>query len=243
VRRDELSWDEYGAVLFDLDGVLTPTAVVHEHAWAKMFTEYFTKKGVEPMYTDGDYFAYLDGKPRYDGVRSLLESREIELPEGDPSDPPDAETVCGLGNRKNQVFGQVLADEGVEPYPGSVALLDELDRRGIEMAVVSSSKNAPAVLEAARIADRFDVVVDGAVSAAESLRGKPSGETFVYAARRLGVPVERAVVVEDAISGVAAGRDGGFGLVVGVDRGAGRDALLENGAHIVAADLGELVSA
>jgi beta-phosphoglucomutase family hydrolase len=229
-------------VLFDLDGVLTPTAVVHEHAWAKMFTEYFTAKGIEPPYVDADYFAYLDGKPRYDGVRSLLESRAIELPDGDPSDPPDAETVCGLGNRKNQVFGQVLADEGVEPYAGSVALLDELRARGIEVAVVSSSKNAPAVLEAAQIADRFDVVVDGAVAAAELLRGKPSGETFVYAAERLGVSVDQAVVVEDAISGVVAGRDGRFGLVVGIDRGAGRQALLDNGADIVASDLSELVT-
>jgi beta-phosphoglucomutase family hydrolase len=237
-----VEWTDYKAVLFDLDGVLTPTAVVHEHAWAKMFNEYFTAKSVQPPYSDADYFAYLDGKPRYDGVRSLLDARGIHLPEGDPSDEPDVETVCGLGNRKNQVFGQVLADEGVVPYAGSVALLDQLDHWGIGMAVVSSSKNAPAVLEAAGLADRFDVVVDGAVARDHELPGKPSGETFVFAARLLGVPVEQAVVVEDAISGVAAGRDGGFGLVVGVDRGAGRQALIDHGADVVTGDLGELVA-
>jgi beta-phosphoglucomutase family hydrolase len=238
-----VNWSDFRAVLFDLDGVLTPTAVVHEHAWAKMFSDYFTAHNVQPPYTDADYYAYLDGKPRYDGVRSLLEARGLRLPEGDPDDPPDAETVCGLGNRKNQVFNEVLADEGVEAYPGSVVLLDTLAEREVAVAVVSSSRNARPVLETAGLADRFDVIVDGEVARKNGLRGKPSGETFVYAAQQLGVDVADAVVVEDALSGVAAGRGGGFGLVVGVDRGAGRQQLLDNGADIVVDDLAELANA
>jgi len=237
-----VDWNDYRAVLFDLDGVLTPTAVVHEHAWAAMFTAFFDQHDVEPPYTDADYFAYIDGKPRYDGVRTLIRARGVELPEGAPDDPPTAETVCGLGNRKNEVFNELLATEGVEPYAGSVALLDELRQRGIEVAVVSSSKNAPAVLEAAGIADRFDVVVDGRVAAEHSLQGKPSGRTYVYAAESLAVPVTRSVVVEDALSGVAAGKDGGFALVVGVDRGAGHQALIDHGADLVVDDLAELVT-
>lgn len=237
-----VDWNDYDAVLFDLDGVLTPTAIVHEHAWAKMFAEYFDARAIEPAYTDADYYAYVDGKPRYDGVRSLLASRGVELPEGEVSDPPTAQTVCGLGNRKNEVFSQVLASEGVEPYAGSVALMDDLASRGVEMAVVSSSKNAPAVLAAAGIANRFDVVVDGEVARQHGLKGKPSGETYTYAAQLLDTAVARTVVVEDALSGVAAGRDGGFGLVVGVDRGAGRDALVEQGADVVVEDLAELVT-
>ena len=237
-----MDWNDYDAVLFDLDGVLTPTAIVHEHAWAQMFSEYLGSQGIEPPYSDADYFAYIDGKPRYDGVRSMLASRGVELPEGEPGDAPTAQTVCGLGNRKNEVFSQILASDGVEPYPGSMALMDDLEARGVEMAVVSSSKNAPAVLAAAGIAQRFDVVVDGEVARAQGLKGKPSGETYTYAATLLDTSVARTVVVEDALSGVAAGRDGGFGLVVGVDRGAGRDALVAQGADVVVEDLAELVT-
>lgn len=237
-----VDWNDYRAVLFDLDGVLTPTAIVHEHAWAAMFTAFLDQHAIEPTYTDADYFAHIDGKPRYDGVRSLLRARGVELPEGSPDDPPSAATVCGLGNRKNEVFNEVLAAEGVEPYAGSVALLDDLRRRGVEVAVVSSSKNAPAVLAAAGLADRFDVVVDGRVAAERSLPGKPSGRTYVFAAEQLGVAAAEAVVVEDALSGVAAGKDGGFGLVVGVDRGAGRQTLLEHGADVVVDDLAEMVT-
>ncbi len=235
--------DRYDAVLFDLDGVLTPTADVHMRAWGKMFTGYFEENGITPAYTDADYFAYVDGKPRYDGVRSALASRGVTLPEGDPADPPGTETVCGLGNSKNVMFDAVLKDEGVDPYPGSVALLDDLERRGVAMAVVSSSRNARPVLAAAGLADRFEVVVDGVVAADEGLAGKPAAETFERAAELLGASVTRAVVVEDAVSGVAAGRAGGFGLVVGVDRGAGADVLLEAGADVVVADLAELVTA
>ena len=177
-----VDWDDYDAVLFDLDGVLTPTAEVHMHAWAELFTAFLSEHGLaehgiaEP-YSESDYFDYIDGKPRYDGVRSMLASRGITLPEGDPSDPPTTETVCGLGNRKNEVFAAILHRDGVEPYPGSVALLDHLAGLGTQVAVVSSSRNAPAVLAAAGLADRFEVVVDGAVATAHRLPGKPAPRT------------------------------------------------------------------
>ncbi|MFD1718162.1 HAD family hydrolase [Georgenia deserti] len=228
------------AVLFDLDGVLTPTAEVHMRAWSRLFTPYLEARGVEP-YTDADYFDHIDGRPRYEGVRAMLAARGITLPEGDPSDPPEAETVCGLGNRKNAELTAVLEAEGVEPYPGSVRFTDALLGAGIAVAVVSSSKNAPAVLAAAGIADRFDVVVDGAVAADRHLAGKPQPDTFIHAAERLGVPVARSAVVEDALSGVQAGRAGDFGLVVGVDRGVGAERLREAGADLVVTDLADLL--
>lgn len=237
-----MDWHSYDAALFDLDGVLTPTAEVHMRAWRQLFTDFLTKRGVDQPYLDSDYFDYIDGKPRYEGVRSLLASRGIQLAEGDPSDGPDVETVCGLGNRKNEFFAAVLDDEGVQPYAGSVQLLDHLAECGTKIAVVTSSRNAAAVLEAADLQPRFGVVVDGNVAAEKGLRGKPSPDTFVAAAKELGVPVERAVVFEDAVSGVAAGHAGGFGLVVGVDRGVGAQRLTESGADIVVADLAELAS-
>jgi beta-phosphoglucomutase family hydrolase len=237
-----VDWNGYEAALFDLDGVLTPTAEVHMRAWRDLFVDFLTTRGLtDPPYTEQDYFDHIDGKPRYDGVRSFLASRDVPLAEGDPSDGPDVQTICGLGNRKNAFFAAVLADEGVKPYPGSVALLDFLAEGDTKVAVVSSSRNAPAVLEAAGLAERFELVVDGTVAAREGLAGKPSGATYVYAAEQLGVPVQRAVVFEDALSGVEAGRDGGFGLVVGVDRGVGADRLTTAGADIVVEDLAELV--
>lgn len=236
-----MEWDAFDAALFDLDGVLTPTADVHMVAWRRMFTEYFEAHGVSPAYSDADYFTYVDGKPRYDGVRACLASRGVALPEGSPSDPPGAQTVCGLGNTKNALFDAVLREEGVVAYPGSVALLDHLTELGVAVAVVSSSRNATAVLTAAGLIDRFTVIVDGVVAADRGLPGKPEADTFRFAAQSLGVPVERAVVVEDAVSGVAAGRAGSFGLVVGVDRGAGAAELLAAGADVVVEDLGELV--
>ena len=233
--------DAYAAVLFDLDGVLTPTAEVHMRAWDQMFNQFLAQRGGHEPYTDADYFAHVDGKPRYDGVRDMLATRGITMPEGSPDDPPEAETVCGLGNRKNAVFSAILESDGVQPYPGSVHALDRLRERGVPVAVVSSSRNAPAVLTAAGLRERFDVVVDGAVAAADGLAGKPAPDTFVAAARRLGVDPGHAVVVEDAVSGVAAGRAGSFGLVVGVDRGVGEQALLDAGADVVVSDLAELV--
>lgn len=236
-----MHWDDYDAALFDLDGVLTPTAEVHMHAWSRMFNDYLREQGIAEPYTDDDYFAHVDGKPRFDGVRSFLLSRGITLPEGDPRDAPDALTVCGLGNRKNAAFSAVLADEGVAPYPASVRLLDGLEQRGTAVAVVSSSRNAAKVLAAAGLAERFAVVVDGEVAAREGLAGKPSPETYLRAATILQVPAARAVVFEDALSGVASGRAGGFGLVVGVDRGAGEQALLDAGADLVVSELDELL--
>jgi beta-phosphoglucomutase family hydrolase len=237
-----VDWHEYDAALFDLDGVLTPTAEVHMQAWRQLFTDFLTKRGINQPYLDSDYFDYIDGKPRYDGVRALLASRGIQLAEGDPGDSPDLETVCGLGNRKNEFFAAVLREKGVQPYAGSVQLLDHLAERGTKVAVVTSSRNATAVLEAADLGPRFDVVVDGNVAAEKGLRGKPSPDTFVAAADELGVSVQRAVVFEDALSGVEAGHAGGFGLVVGVDRGVGAQRLTESGADVVVDDLGELAS-
>ena len=166
-------------MLFDLDGVITPTAEVHMHAWAEMFYDFLSRHDVAP-YTEQDYFAHVDGRPRYDGVAALLASRDIELPWGDPSDDADAETVCGLGNRKNAMFGEVLARDGVKPYPGSVRLLDALDERGTRMAIVSSSANAPDVLRAAGLLDRFETVVDGAV-AKENAAARQAGARHLRA--------------------------------------------------------------
>lgn len=236
-----MQWDNYDAALFDLDGVLTPTAEVHMRAWEQMFTDFLTSSGVAQPYTEADYFAHIDGRPRYEGVAAMLASRGIELPQGTPEDPSTAQTVCGLGNRKNELFTEVLRSEGISAYAGSLALLDHLDRVGIAMAVVSSSKNAPEVLKAAGIADRFPVVVDGAVAARQHLPGKPRPDTYAYAAEQLGLPCSRSVVLEDAISGVQAGAAGDFGLVVGVDRGAGAASLTEHGAEVVVTDLAELI--
>ncbi|MEO6142493.1 MAG: beta-phosphoglucomutase family hydrolase [Dermatophilaceae bacterium] len=238
-----MDWSHFEAALFDLDGVLTPTAEVHMRAWREMFTTYFAEHDVEPAYTSADYFTHVDGKPRYDGVRAALASRGIELPEGDPTDEPGTETVCGLGNVKDALFNRMLDAGGVVAFPGTLDLLDALAARGVAVAVVSSSRNALAVLVAANLAGHFTVVVDGEVARHTGLRGKPSPETFEYAAAALGVPAAQAVVIEDAVSGVAAGRAGAFGLVIGVDRGAGAETLRGAGADLVVRDLGELMPA
>ena len=237
-----VAWETFTAILFDLDGVITPTAIVHMRAWEEMFNAYLQQKtpGAAP-YTDQDYFAYVDGKPRYDGVRDFLASRDIELPEGTPADAPDLETVCGLGNRKNDAFNEVLERDGVEAYPGSVRFLDYLATLDVRLGVVSSSVNAPTVLKAAGLLDRFETVVSGAVAEEKGLPGKPAPDTFVYAGDVLGATPEHAVVLEDAVSGVKAGAAGAFGLVVGVDRGAGQETLLSAGASLVVSDLDELV--
>ncbi|MFE1644308.1 HAD family hydrolase [Microbacterium sp. P01] len=232
----------YDAVLFDLDGVLTPTAEVHMHAWKTMFDELFAAWDVSPAYTDRDYFEYLDGKKRYDGVASLLRSRDIEVPWGDPSDEPEADTVCGIGNRKNVVFARVLREEGIAPYPGSLDLVDRLIAAGTPIAVVSSSKNAEEVLTSAGIRDRFSVVMDGVIAERDDLSSKPAPDVFLEAARMLGVDPARSAAVEDAISGVQSAAAGHFALVVGVDRGVGPDALRDAGADIVVQDLGEFTA-
>jgi beta-phosphoglucomutase family hydrolase len=230
-----VSWPDYDAVLFDLDGVITPTAEVHMRAWSDMFNEFLDSwdgAGDTATYTDVDYFAHVDGKPRYDGVRDFLSSRGI---------PATEELVRELGDRKNDAFNVVLERDGVAPYPGSVLLLDHLARTGTPLAVVSSSANAPAVLEAAGLLDRFGIVVSGTVATELGLPGKPAPDTFLHAAAELGATPRRAVVLEDAVSGVRAGRSGEFGRVVGVDRGAGEQVLLDAGADVVVGDLADLV--
>lgn len=229
----------YDGYLFDLDGVITPTASVHMLAWRTMFTELFEQWGVSEPYTDADYYASLDGKKRYEGVASLLHTRGIELPFGVPSDEAGNTTVCAIGNLKNDVFLQLLELEPVAAYAGSVALLDVLHDK--PLAVVSSSKNAEQVLASAGLRDRFSVVVDGMVAEREHLPSKPAGDMFALAAQRLGVDPARCVAFEDALSGVASARAAGVALVVGVDRGVGADVLLREGAHTVVEDLGEFL--
>ncbi|WP_404434044.1 HAD-IA family hydrolase [Microbacterium lacus] len=231
----------YQAVLFDLDGVLTPTAEVHMHAWQTMFENLFADWNIAPPYTEADYFEHLDGKKRYDGVAALLRNRDVEVPWGDPSDSPEEDTICGIGNRKNLVFERVLREDGIAPYPGSLALLDVLAAAGTPIAVVSSSKNAEEVLASAGIRDRFPVVMDGVIAERDNLSSKPAPDVFVEAARMMGVDPATSVAVEDAISGVRSASAGGFGLVIGVDRGVGSSALTDAGAHIVVSDLEEFV--
>jgi beta-phosphoglucomutase family hydrolase len=241
----EIDWGALDAVLFDLDGVLTPTAEIHERAWKQMFDNFLEARANgdrwEPFNHD-DYLAYVDGKRRFDGVRSFLSSRGIVLPEGTVDDEPGHGTVSALGNAKNAAFQQVLRRDGIDPYPGSLRFLDALAEREVGVGVVSSSRNAQEVLEAAGLADRFDVVVDGNVAAERDLPGKPAPDTFLAAAEQLGASPAKTAVVEDAISGVAAGHAGGFDPIVGVDRGAGHDALSEHGADIVVDDLAELLA-
>lgn len=238
-----LSLDTHVAVLFDLDGVLTPTADVHRRAWKRAFDQALRHHLGDDanLFEIDDYLQYVDGKPRYDGVASFLASRGVELPAGDPADPPSLDTRTGIGNLKNREFNAVLAESGVVPYPGSVALIEHLLSRGIEVGVVSSSANARAVLRAAGLIDRFEVIVDGVEAKEHGLAGKPSPATFLYASALLGIDPSEAVVVEDALSGVEAAVAGGFGFVVGVNREDQSDALIAAGANLVVSDLAELV--
>jgi beta-phosphoglucomutase family hydrolase len=235
------------ACLFDLDGVLTQTARVHAQAWKEMFDAFLRRRSERsgepfvPFDPVADYSDYVDGKPRYDGVRSFLASREIQLPEGDPSDPPSAETVCGLGNRKNELVLALLRRDGVQVYEGSVRYVRAVRDAGLHRAVVSASANTREVLKAAGIEDLFEVRIDGIVAAERHLRGKPAPDPFLAAAAELKVPAAEAAVFEDALAGVEAGRAGNFEYVVGVDRVGQRRALLEHGADIVVDDLGELL--
>ena len=229
----------FACVLFDLDGVLVPTTKLHKEAWKQLF-DAVLPAGSEP-YTEQDYYTYVDGKPRYDGVDALLKSRGVNLEWGSPDDGPDVKTVCGYGNRKNTTFERLLNEEGIQPYPDTVDVLRHLTTGGKRLAVVSSSKNTATVLEAAGIAGFFSTVVDGNTKAELGLKGKPAPDTYAYAAKLLGLRNQDAIVVEDALSGVAAGHAGRFGLVVGVDRGAGHQDLLEAGADTVIDNLIELV--
>jgi beta-phosphoglucomutase family hydrolase len=239
--------DRFDAVLFDLDGVLTSTAKIHSRCWKAMFDDFLGRRAAEghepfrPFDIATDYKLYVDGRPRYDGVRSFLAARNISIPDGTPADPPTAVTVCGLGNRKDELVKAAIKRGEVEAYPGSVALVRRLRAQGIRTAVVSSSNNCREVLRAAGIEALFDARVDGLVSTEFHLPGKPAPDTYLKAAQMLAVSPSRAVVVEDAPAGVQSGRAGGLGLVIGVDRGGSGDALRAHGADVVVNDLGELV--
>lgn len=241
--------DTIAACLFDLDGVLTRTAELHAAAWKETFDAFLRDRAnllggaVVPFDAGADYETYVDGKPRAEGVRSFLASRGIELPEGTRADPPSAQTVQGLGRRKDELVHELMAKRGVAAYEGSVRFLAAVQEAGLGRAVVTSSENATAVLHAAALDSAFDVQVDGVVAHELGLAGKPAPDVFLEAARRVGVAPERAAVFEDALAGVAAGHAGGFGLVVGVDRTGEAAELRAHGADIVVADLAELIVA
>ncbi|HEY2636041.1 MAG TPA: HAD-IA family hydrolase, partial [Solirubrobacteraceae bacterium] len=231
---------------FDLDGVLTKTAKVHAAAWKEMFDAYLKQRAErtgEPFreFTSHDYDAYVDGLPRFDGVANFLRSRNIELPHGEPDDTPDHETVTGLGNRKNELVIKLIHDQGVEAYEGSVRYLEAVRAAGYTTAVVSSSANCLDVIRAAGIEHLLDHRVDGVVAEEQHLKGKPAPDTFLYGAELAGVAAGAAAVYEDAEAGVAAGRAGSFGRVIGVDRVGHADALREHGADVVVQDLAELL--
>lgn len=234
------------ACLFDLDGVLTHTAALHFQAWKAMFDEYLGVRAATlghqmVEFTMGDYLLFIDGKPRGDGVRSFLTSRAVDLADGLPADPPGTETVHGLGNRKNILVNRLMQEQGVEAFEGSRRYLEAVEKAGLLRAVVSASTNARAVLEASGLLERLPTIVDGTVAGSQNLRGKPHPDTFLYAAEILGVEPGSAAVFEDALAGVRAGRDGGFGYVVGVDRAGQAEALRAEGADIVVQDLADLM--
>jgi beta-phosphoglucomutase family hydrolase len=239
--------DQVRGCLFDLDGVLTETAKVHDAAWKDTFDNYLRDRAAAtgepfvPFDPVADYDEYVDGKPREDGVRSFLASRGITLPEGSDDDPPTALTVHGLGNRKNQLLLDRIHAAGVEAYPGSVSYVHAVRDAGLRRAVVSSSANCRDVLVAAGIEDLFEARIDGVVAGREHLRGKPAPDTYLAGAKALGLAPAQAAVFEDALAGVAAGRAGAFGFVVGVDRVGQADALREHGADVVVTDLAELL--
>jgi beta-phosphoglucomutase family hydrolase len=239
--------DLYDAVLLDLDGVITDTANLHAACWKQMFDDFLQNRARErgeefkPFDLAMDYRLYVDGKQRFDGVRDFLKSRGVRLPEGSIDDPPSADSVGGLGNRKNNLVNTVIEEKGVDAYEGSVKLIRQLRQQGFKLAVVTSSQNCTAVLRAAKLDGFFDAQVDGKVIHALHLAGKPAPDTFLRAARLLAAEVSRSVVVEDAISGVQAGYAGNFGLVIGVARKGNDEELRQNGAHVVVNDLAELV--
>jgi beta-phosphoglucomutase family hydrolase len=262
--RVNIEKSRFDAGIFDLDGVVTQTAAVHAAAWKRLFDAYLAERAartgtspggdgadaaggaadardpLRPFDLETDYRLYVDGKPRYDGVRDFLASRGLELPMGDPSDPPGRETVCGLGNGKNDFFNAEVEEHGVKTFPSTVALIHELRDAGIRVGLMSSSKNTAMVLDVTGTTDLFEVRVDGVVAAEVGLPGKPDPAMYLETARRLGVEAARSVVVEDALSGVEAGRRGGFGLVIGVDRLGQAAELAEAGADVVVDDLAEV---
>ena len=239
--------DGVAACLFDMDGVVTQTAVVHAAAWKEMFDEFLRARaeatGTQfvPFDPHAEYDTYVDGKPRLDGTRSFLSSRGIDLPEGTPDDPPGTPTLYGLSNRKNNLVLEKIAAGGVQVYPGSITYIRSVKDKGISTAIVSASANTVQVLKSAGIEDLFDVRIDGVIAKQRGLRGKPAPDTFLAAAQALGMSANQAAVFEDAQAGVAAGRAGGFAIVVGVDRVGQAEALREHGADIVVKDLAELL--
>ena len=244
--KSAVARDRYDSVLFDLDGVITDTASIHAACWKQMFDEYLQKRATQtgeafrPFDIAMDYRLYVDGKPRTDGARDFLTSRNIQLPEGSPDDPPQAETVGGLANRKDGLVNKIIEDVGVKAYEGSVKFLHQLRHQGFKIAVVTSSEHCDTALRVAKLDAFFDVRVDGNMVHAQRLAGKPAPDTFLMGAKLLGVEPIRAIVIEDAISGVQAGCAGNFGLVIGVARKGNAEELRQHGAHLVVNDLGEL---
>jgi beta-phosphoglucomutase family hydrolase len=232
--------DHVTACLFDLDGVLTGTAELHRAAWKETFDVVLAKHG-QPPFTEADYNNHVDGRPRFDGVRAFLESRDIHLPEGPPDAPAGDDTVQAVGNRKNELVQQIIADRGVNPYPGSVRYLEAAQAAGLKIGVVTSSANGKAVLEAADLTKFVETRIDGVVITERGLRGKPAPDSFLAGAEALGVDKANAAVFEDALSGVQAGKAGQFGYVVGVDRVGQAAELAAHGADIVVQDLAELL--
>lgn len=241
------------AVVFDMDGVVTQTAGVHAQAWKRLFDDFLARRAAatrtpfRPFDSGADYLTYVDGKPRYDGMRDFFASRDIEIPYGEPSDPPDRETVCGLANRKNDYFLDAVRNDGVHAFPGTLRLIERLRNAGLGAAVISASENAGQILAAAGVERLFATIVDGSVARDLGLAGKPDPAVFLEAARRLGAGPARTAVAEDALAGVQAGRAGGFALVIGVDRTTTHDSdsehrrdLLTYGADVVVCDLGEV---
>jgi beta-phosphoglucomutase family hydrolase len=231
------------ACLFDLDGVLTSTAALHEEAWKRTFDDFLRRRQGEDFepFTAGDYNEYVDGRPRADGVRTFLVSRGIHLPEGAPDDAPGAETINGVGNQKNELLQRIIDERGVDAYPGSVRYLEAVHDAGLRIGVVTSSANGEAVLKAANLERFVEARVDGVVISERHLHGKPAPDSFIAGAHALGVEPVSAAVFEDALAGVHAGRAGDFGYVVGVDRVHQADALRQHGADVVVEDLAELL--
>jgi len=250
-RQPQTEWaitrDQYDAVLLDLDGVITDTASIHAACWKQMFDEYLQNRATQrgeafrPFDIETDYRLYVDGKPRFDGCRDFLTSRGFQLPEGSAADPPEAETVCGLANRKNDLVNKIIEEKGVKPYEGSVKFLQQLDHQQFKIAVVTSSEHCDTVLRVAKLDAFFDVQVDGNTIHAQAL-GRETRSGYVFdGGKLLGVEPTRAIVIEDALSGVEAGRAGKFGLVIGVARKGTAEELRHHGAHLVVKDLKELV--
>jgi beta-phosphoglucomutase family hydrolase len=240
--------ERYDAVLLDLDGVITDTAALHAKCWKQMFDDYLQKRAIQtsgqfrPFDIDTDYRLYVDGKPRYDGVRDFFKSRDLQIPEGNADDPPEAETIGGLANRKNELVNNTIAEIGVKPYEGSVRFIHYLRLHAFKLAVVTSSQNCTSVLKAVGLSGVFDVQVDGNMIRARHLTGKPAPDTFLMAAHLLSVEPGRAIVIEDALAGVQAGANGKFGLVIGVARKGNAQELWRYGADFVVNDLQELLT-